>query len=258
MWIENNHGNNNSDEDDKKLDKLEKESKKLKSELSEGLKELESWWKTGIKVVNFIIKTVISGLLLLKGNSPFKIRKIQKAVWLSVDSIIANEIHYPNEEIEWGLSIGKASAWLWEIYDFHNERELKGVKWNYLHDVRLMMFEPDAVKDNLKSDLTPTELCDLFDIRFVLTFTKFSINKALDSWIIEEKTLYEAFWTVWKEELQQQVKVLEIWDAKVYQVTPKWNGLIYPFKNGGNKKSKKKIESKLEESHSLWWNESLT
>ncbi len=199
------------------------------------------------KSISWCLKNAFSTALFLKlienGMNPFQAKKFlaERAVWLRTNSIIWNPLYYPDSwDNEGKLRFQNAPAWLWNVYDFRKKFKQRLIHpYSHLWEwVDLAFFPIDENIVNYDSDInreTPEWYFDLFNFDHLIWFSKFRVQEALDYWAIEEVTYKEAYNKLWVKSWKEDVSKLWIGEKTVYQVTPKWNTLIFAWKKWGDK-----------------------
>jgi len=159
-------------------------------------------------------------------------RKYQSGLF--VDSIINNPLYVPSDT-KGSLSYEETVAGRYVAYDFHRKEEL-GQDINVLQKGRIVKLNLDGVQGNPGNLLTPTGTLNLFDWRHLKTFDAPNLDDFITDEFLEETTyeaaykradVYEAF--------AAAMHVLGIAENKVYQVTPKGNGLVRIIRDFGKK-----------------------
>lgn len=156
-------------------------------------------------------------------------------------SIIWNPLYFPDDQGE--LQYEKAPGGRWVAYDFHRHKELGKNVANHLQG-RLAYFLLDIVLPNSKQTFTPSNTLDFFEIEHILQFESRGIEDLVKHEFVELTTYSQAFKRAGAfEQYAAQLVSTGIEEARVYQVTPKGNGLILICKDGGEKieKPKEKI-----------------
>lgn len=203
--------------------------------------------KKNVKKTPKIFKDIVTGSLrysclsalflklLSEGKNPFEVKKImtQRTTGFRVNTIIWNPLFLPditadNEK----LFFQTASAGRWNAYDFLRTDVLSSsaTSSHHFHDVQLLFFPLEELKNNDSQTETPEGLFDIFNVNHMVEFTKFSVDQALQFWAIEQTTYYQAYEKIWNTNLLRDVEQLSIAEKKVYQITPKGSTLIFPFK----------------------------
>lgn len=208
---------------------------------------LSSSEKENIKKTKKILKDMVTGTLkytcfsalflklLSEGKNPFEVKKIiaQRTIGLRVNTIIWNPLFLPdittdNEK----LFFQTASIGRWNAYDFLRRDVLSSsaTSSHHFHNVQLLFFPLEELKNNDSQTETPEGLFDIFNVNHMVEFTKFSFQEALQFWAIEQTTYYQAYEKIWNTQLLRDVEQLSIAEKTVYQITPKGSTLIFPFK----------------------------
>lgn len=187
------------------------------------------------KSVKYTSITIAFLELLSQWKDPFEVKKImaQRTTGMRINTILWNSLYFPDIMAEnERLTFQTASAGRWNAYDFLRTDVLSSssTSSHHFHDVQLLFFPLEQLKNNDIETETPEGLFDIFNVEHMVEFTKFSVISALDFWAIEETTYQKAYEKIWDIKLLKDIEVLSIGDKKVYQVTPKGSTLIFPFK----------------------------
>ena len=149
-------------------------------------------------------------------------------VGLLEDSILANELFFPNED---GTSLEKWNSALgrWFAYDFH-ETERLGIKRKpskYWKDGRLTTCLPNEIKDNPPNQYTPTYYIDIIHLSDAIYLDFPPFEQILKDGLLQETTYRAAYEKVGLLNRYYRYLALEnLLDQPIYTVTPKGNGLV--------------------------------
>ena len=155
------------------------------------------------------------------------------------DAILSPFLYHPNED---GTSITRtdAAAGRWVAYDFLRPLEFFPKKVVQLIKGRILAFPLNEIIDNKPDDYTPTNLFNFFDIAHVLTLETPSIEDLLNYGLVRETTYERAFReTNAFDKFSKALAINDLNGKKIYQVTPKGNGLIMLSTDGGEKTKEK-------------------
>lgn len=169
----------------------------------------------------------------------------EKRTGLLEDTIISPSLYHPNEE---GTSLTKSdaknAAW-WVAYDFRRPSEFDRKNVRQIDQGRLGAFPLPEIIDNSPETYTPTQLLNIFDVSDVLYIELPTISELIDYGLVRETTYEAAYKEVGM--FQKYSKLLALRNLnqeKVYQVTPKGNGLVFLASDLGEKR---KQENKIKE-----------
>lgn len=224
----------NSPKNKKNLNK--EQINNIKTHLPKIIKSFVMAWMSTAITLRFFF------LLIASGMNPFQAQKIilEQKVGLKVDSIISNPLYFPESQDSARLQFKSATAGRWNTYDFRKKNRIKLIDEpnHFSGDVDLVFFPIEDIDVNSESDidqLTPDNLFQLFYFDHIIHFTRFSISEALEYWVIRETTYADAYDRVWDNGWIKDVQELWIAEKLLYQVTPKWNTLIFPWRKWWDK-----------------------
>src|SRR3989344_5053695 len=92
----------------------------------------------------------------------------------------------------------------------------------------------DETRD--QSDLTPTGTYDLLDWHTFLNIDSVGIEKAERIGLVQETTYATAFTKLGLSEYLTSIEIVGAANDKIWEVTPKGNGIVYLFNDGGEEK----------------------
>lgn len=156
----------------------------------------------------------------------------QKNIWLKTNSILWNQLWQKNAD--WELIYSCATAGLWNAQSINNPLHV-----GMLNNKDMLSILLEEIKNNDTECETPDEYLNIFEVDHVLQFTKLNITSALEYWAIRHVSYGEAFENMEDDSALEQIRSLKKIDNKIYQITPKWNGLIIPQSQGGDTTPKK-------------------
>lgn len=153
--------------------------------------------------------------------------------FLREGSVIWNPLYYPWDDEHLGFH--SPSAWLWSAYDFKTTHVVEWTKVTTSQIVRngkILFFpiEDELVNtDSSNDDLTPDGYFNFFDFNHFVHMTVCSISDVIEYWAMRETTYWEVLVNRNQEKFLGDAEEHGILDKKVFQVTPKWNGLVHIF-----------------------------
>lgn len=145
-------------------------------------------------------------------------------------SIIWNPLYYP--WWDWKLEFKPASAWLWNAYDFRRNHLVESTKYKTSQLVtqwKIIFFplDDDIVSpESHWSDTTPDDYFNFFLFDHFIHLTSATISDLIEYWAVRETNYESALIVLGQDDYLQDAENLWILDKKVFQITPKWNGLI--------------------------------
>lgn len=167
--------------------------------------------------------------IIWEWKNPFdkKVREWRERVTLKVNSILWNPLYYSDKDTPEQLKFWSSAAWLWVFCALYEDRIVSS-SW---FSLRMFAIENDRLNSEThKNTLTPDWYLDIFNIEHFRFLVSYSVDEALKYWAIEEVTYSEAHRKIWIQEYIRDLDELWIADKTVYQVTPKWNWLIQPYR----------------------------
>jgi len=201
----------------------------------------ESYTKNRIKrfIMNKLLKFVAGPTFVLT-NPEFMGMLYNKEFFVGLleKSIIQNPLYIPSDN--GSLEKLEAKGWNFSGYDFDRISEF-GKDVVSKKEGRIVSFLLDRIKNNHKDVYTLTGILNIFDPIDVLTFEKPSVDYLIENGMLEKTTYQEAYSkTGLYGGYAKSMNILDISENEVYQVTPKGNGLMFLWPDGGDSSQKKK------------------
>ncbi len=213
--------------------------------------------RTSRFLMNAILKTFYYSSVFLSENGRDALRdpirrkflfRRESRVGLLEDSIINNELHYPNAE-NTSLEHSSAIAGRWVGFDFRRPEEFNlgdAKHERQKREGRLAVFGIDEIENNSSNRYTPTSLFNLLDLTHMLNFELPSLEDAINRGYIRESTYAESYQRAGIYDRYRTSLLLSgIADSPVYTVTPKGNGVVFLMKDGGRRSEKPKFVPEL-------------
>jgi len=232
--------------------KEKQESKKI---LKDNLPKAGKW--ALMKLLKTVAYPTVVLQLLKKWYTPFQIKMLFQEMnnWLRVNSIIWNPLYYDSGK--WELEFKASSAWLWNGYDFINSHfdEWRMMISKLTVDSIIYFFDIDDPAVNSESDndvLTPDWYLVPMSFDHFVHMWKKSVSEIIEYWALREITYWDALTNASQQHLIWDARDLWIIDKQVFQVTPKWNWLIY-LESPWWDKSDPVDDSQVEWNQGNWW-----
>ncbi len=164
------------------------------------------------------------------------------------DSILNPQLYHPNKEGR-SLELSSAPPGRWVGFDFHRPQEF-GLKKDAFerqkYEGKLALADLPEIKDNDENTYTPTYLFEIFDLVHLLSLEYPTVEEIMTKGYLKETTYGEAFNKVGLFSKYKSFLVLNnLVDKPVCAVTAKGNGVVFIFKDGGEKMKKPKTVPEL-------------
>ena len=205
------------------------------------------------RLINCTVNTILYSLLLFTPQGWAKLSDTKKRrffldkkarVGFLEDSIIGNPLYVPSGEKS--LEYLTADGGKWVGFDFHRHGEL-GKKYPNKKEGKLLSILPLEVEKNSPDAYTPTASIDLLSADQFHTMDFRSIDELLNAGLVRETSYEEAFEKAGAyDAFSTAINVSGLTLTRLYQVTPKGNGLLYLVRETGHKKEQKDVRKEPE------------
>lgn len=169
----------------------------------------------------------------------------EKRTGLLEDTILSPILYHPNSEYT-SLIKTQAQAGRWTSYDFRRSQEFYPKKVKQLDNGKLIAFILPEIIGNDPNKFTPTNTVNIFDITHVLTIETPSIQQVIEYGYLKETTYKKAYDEAGTNgKFDKYLQLKNLLDTKIYQVTPKGNGMLFLATDAGEQIREEQKVAKL-------------